>query len=117
MSISVESVVGKLASIIAATVLERDEDFVLASRELERRIIVDRRVFAQISDQLERIAKDLFPRVRPERAVAMLLANHLDAADAATPIGSSIHLGRDGFTWEPDGIGNDEGPITPSSYA
>lgn len=116
MSISVESVVGELASIIAASVLERDQDFVLVSRELGRRIIVDQGVFAQISDRLEHIAKDLFPRDRPERAVAMFLANQLDAADAAAPVGTSIRLDRKGFTWEPEGIGNDQRPRTPSSY-
>lgn len=100
--LDLDRVVDELARIIRATVSEHNGDLALASEELDRRLVISRSVFATISEHLEGIARDVFPRDSPERAVAMFLANHMDAADAAAPPGSPIHLAREGFVWKPE---------------
>jgi hypothetical protein len=95
------NVVRHLAPMLSATVEVHADSFVLSSAIFRRSILMEEAVFVQAADKLTEIASDVFPHIEAELAVAMLLANFLDAVDATEALGLSLTLSREGFVVQP----------------
>lgn len=95
-------VIAHLARILQCEPMRRNNGYELNPPEFERRIIIGSAAFESNAARLASLAQEIFPTYDLDHAVALVLANYLDAFDATGESGVPLVLGDTGFEFKPE---------------